>query len=55
MPGKTTFAVYENTGAAYVMAYVCTCGTVAVAFGEDAYGLFYGRCSKGHDSTIMAS
>jgi hypothetical protein len=53
--GKTTFAVYENKAAAYVMAYLCTCGALSVAFGSEAYGLFAGTCSEGHDSTIMAS
>lgn len=55
MPEKCDFAVYANTAAAYVMAYICTCGAVAAAFGEDAYGLFFGTCSNGHASTTMAS
>jgi hypothetical protein len=55
VPGKTTFAVYENTGSAYVMAYICTCGKVAVAFGDDSHGLFLGTCPEGHTATVMAS
>lgn len=51
----TGFAVYHNEASAYVMAYICTCGALSVAFGEDAYGLFAGTCPSGHDSTVMAS
>lgn len=48
-------AVWQNTGNAYVMAYICTCGHVSVAFGDDPYGLFTGTCPQGHERTLMAS
>jgi hypothetical protein len=53
--GNTEFAVYENSGTAYVMAYICTCGRVSVAFGAESHGHFNGTCPEGHDSTVLAS
>lgn len=55
MPGKTTFAVYRNARSDYVMAYLCACGALSVAFGSEPYGLFTGTCAAGHDCTVMAS
>lgn len=52
---STQFAVYQNTGSAYVMAYTCTCGEVSVAFGDEQYGMFTGTCPEGHQATVMAS
>jgi hypothetical protein len=55
MAPKTDIAVHHNENYPYVMAYLCTCGVLAVAFGTDAYGLFSGTCVNGHKSDLMAS
>lgn len=52
---KTDFAVCHNEPTAYVMAYICTCGVLSCAFGDDAYGLFTGICINNHQSTVLAS
>lgn len=54
---KTDFSVYtRNDDAAYTMAYTCTCCNLpAIAYGDDMKGLFVGVCSKGTQSTVMAS
>jgi hypothetical protein len=52
---KADFAVAINESTPYVMAYICTCGVLSVAFGDEAYGMFTGTCINGHLSNVMAS